>query len=188
MRRWKEALAVNITSRLLLSSPPIIRRCSASGQLNSDFQGFLTNNLYRQSLSLFSDFPYDRLFARAECPSSRSINDLAVRVFYLANPIVKSLIENNDFVRMRLLHAGAKVLARQDKGEVQFRILDEGLETTLPYLKENEVVHGNSEDLKPLLREQYPFFNKFQMGNFRSSIETHGKFFKLDFIEMTTLF
>jgi hypothetical protein len=75
---------------------------------------------------------------------------------------------------MRLIHAGAKVLAKQDKGEVKFRILDEGLETMLPFLKDEQIIHGNFDDLKPLLREQYPFFNKFSEGCFRSGVEKHG--------------
>jgi multisite-specific tRNA:(cytosine-C5)-methyltransferase len=87
---------------------------------------------------------------------------------------VKTLVANNDFIRIRLLHAGAKVLAKQDKGEVQFRILDEGLETMLPYINEKRIVQGNFDDLKPLLREQYPFFNKLPERDFRYTIEKYG--------------
>jgi multisite-specific tRNA:(cytosine-C5)-methyltransferase len=89
--------------------------------------------------------------------------------------MVKSLIENNDFVRMRLIHAGAKLLAKQDKGEVQFRVLDEALETIMPYLKEDSILHGDLEDLKILLREQYPFFSKFPEAGFRSELEKQCK-------------
>ena len=99
-----------------------------------------------------------------------------MRNFYLANPIVKNIIESNDYIRMRLLSAGAKILARQDKGEIQFRVLDEGLETMLPYIEEDKVVQGNMEDLKSLLQEPYPFFNKFPVGSFRTALEAHRKF------------
>lgn len=76
---------------------------------------------------------------------------------------------------MRLIHAGAKVVAKQDKGEVRFRILDEGLETMLPFMDERLFVKGGFEHLKPLLREQYPFFTKLPEGDFRNAIEAHSK-------------
>ena len=100
---------------------------------------------------------------------------LQVRHFYLANPIIKSILENNDYKRLRLLHAGAKVLSRQEKGDVHFRVLDEGLESMLTYIDEGQITQGTFDDLKPLLIEQCPFFSKFPEGGFRNAIENHRK-------------
>jgi len=137
----------------------------------------------QRSLKLSESFRYDHLFIRPGPSASTPVVDFTARLFYLANSLLKTILVNNDHIRMRLLYAGAKVFGKQNKGEVPFRILDEGLETMLPYVRENQIIQGDVGDLKPLLREQYPFFNKFPEGSFRTAIEKHsvgnviGKFY-----------
>ncbi len=120
-------------------------------------------------------FPYSQLFLHTSPPApGSSLHHLTARTLYLANSIVKSLVENNDYVRMRLVSAGSKVLSRQEKDGSQYRVMDEGLETLLPYIKTDDFVDGGSEDLRTLLMEYSPFFSKFREGPFLDRLTQHG--------------
>ncbi|KAG1722855.1 hypothetical protein EDB19DRAFT_1954364 [Suillus lakei] len=76
----------------------------------------------------------EQLNLTASFPSSnvliRNPEGDVVRSFYLTNDLVKAVIPNNDYIRMRLMMSGTKVITEQEAGrglEAQFRVLSEGL-------------------------------------------------------------
>jgi multisite-specific tRNA:(cytosine-C5)-methyltransferase len=91
----------------------------------------------------------------------------------MANPIVKNVIQNNDYTRLRLTSAGTKVFARQGD---DFRILGEGVPVILPYIVEEHVITVQGLNvLKTLVSEYYPPLIKFEHGEFRKIAEALGK-------------
>jgi multisite-specific tRNA:(cytosine-C5)-methyltransferase len=130
------------------------------------------SNRFNSEKDMFSpSFPYPNLFLHTAPPQPGStVLQLPARSLYLANSVVKALIENNDYIRMRLVAAGTKVLNRQEKDGTHFRMMDEGLEALLPYIRDGDVVEGNLEDLRVLLAEYAPFFNKLKEGPFTDSL------------------
>ena len=64
----------------------------------------------------------------------RSPSGETVRSLYMTNNIVRQIVENNDYTKMRLMTCGTKVLGNQEGAaakregvDSQFRILSEGL-------------------------------------------------------------
>lgn len=103
----------------------------------------------------------------------------AVRSMYLTNDIVRKVIENNDYSRIRLTAAGTKVFAKQEsgpasRGEPQFRILGEGLPVVLPYVDPATIITTDIPTLKVLVESYYPFCSSFSEP-FKSIIEARCK-------------
>jgi multisite-specific tRNA:(cytosine-C5)-methyltransferase len=86
------------------------------------------------------------------------------RSLYLVNDLVKSIIENNDYKRIRLTAAGTKVMAKQDAGkgaEPQFRVLGEGLPVILPFVEPSTIIESDLASLRILLSSYYPLVSSF---------------------------
>jgi len=89
---------------------------------------------------------------------------------------VKSVIEHNDYNRIRLTAAGTKVFGKQDAGkgaDAQFRVLGEGLPVILPYVDSKSIITGDMATLRILLELYYPLCSKFDEP-FRSTIEARA--------------
>ncbi|KAI0826143.1 cytosine-5--methyltransferase [Irpex lacteus] len=121
-------------------------------------------------LNLSQNFPAANMLVRN--PTGDTI-----RSIWLTNDIVRQVIENNDYTRMRLMTAGSKVMAKQegaaakrDGAVSQFRILSEGLPAMLPYVKPETILTADVTSLRILMENYYPVLSGFP-GPFRSAIE-----------------
>ena len=86
------------------------------------------------------------------------------RSLYLVNDLVKSVIQNNDYKKIRLTAAGTKVMAKQDAGrgaEPQFRVLGEGLLVILPFVEPLTIIGSDLASLRILLSSHYPLVSNF---------------------------
>ncbi|KAG6830768.1 hypothetical protein H0H87_007167 [Tephrocybe sp. NHM501043] len=116
----------------------------------------------RERLSLTSDFPSSNVLVRN--PTGE-----AVRSLYLANDLVKSVVEHNNYARIRLSAAGTKVFSKQEGGkasasagaEPQFRVLGEGLPVILPFVAPETIITADLASLKVLVGSYYPLVNSF---------------------------
>ncbi|KAK4686597.1 hypothetical protein P7C73_g3530, partial [Tremellales sp. Uapishka_1] len=89
------------------------------------------------------------------------------RTIYLANDIVKRIIQNNDFSRLRIISAGVKGFVRQDSSnktevECKWRIPSEGIFEILPHVPDTVIVKAGLKELRTLLEEQYPPVENFE--------------------------
>ncbi|KAI0325731.1 S-adenosyl-L-methionine-dependent methyltransferase [Cubamyces sp. BRFM 1775] len=123
-----------------------------------------------ENFDLSADFPASNTLVR------NPVGD-TVRSLYMVNDIVKSIIQHNDFARIRLMTAGTKVFGKQEGTEAKrqgndthFRVLAEGLPVVLPYIGSKAVVHADFAALKILLESYYPLTSGFA-DPFRSMIE-----------------
>jgi multisite-specific tRNA:(cytosine-C5)-methyltransferase len=104
-----------------------------------------------------ADFPAHNIFVRN--PEGE-----AARTLYLSNDIVKSVIQHNNYERIRLTTAGTKVFSKQEGGkgtEAQFRVLGEGLQVVLPYVHTATILESDTTSLKILLESNYPLSTSF---------------------------
>ena len=115
---------------------------------------------------------------------------------YLTNSIVKSVVQNNDFARIRLTAAGTKVFTRQEGTKVheklegpvkkedgaagppgvgaQYRILGEGLPVVLPYVDPSRIIVAGMQTLKTLVESYYPLLDSFE-ESFKNVMERSGE-------------
>lgn len=106
------------------------------------------------------DFPRDRLFVRNQTGEAN-------RIVYMANPILKTMIDNNEYSRIRLLSAGIRILVKQDTSgkndqiACRWRIPATGLDALLPYMDKSKIIVATMADLRVFLMDQYPFMAKF---------------------------
>ncbi|GLB39259.1 putative class I-like SAM-binding methyltransferase superfamily, RsmB NOP family protein [Lyophyllum shimeji] len=125
-----------------------------------------------ERLSLTSDFPSSNILVRN--PEGE-----AVRSLYLANDLVKSVVEHNNYTRIRLSAAGTKVFSKQDMGkatvggEPQFRVLGEGLPVILPFVDPGAIITADLETLKVLVQSYYPLVSSFEEP-FKSVMEARA--------------
>ena len=98
----------------------------------------------------------------------------------MTNDIVKSIVQHNDYTRIRLMTCGTKVLAKQEGSvakregnEPQFRLLGEGLPVMLPYIEPECIIDADLPALKILMEGYYPVISGFS-DPFRSVIEARG--------------
>ena len=99
----------------------------------------------------------------------------------MTNDIVKSIVENNDYTRLRLMTCGTKVMGKQEGAaakregaELQFRVLGEGLPVLLPFIDADSIVTADLPTLKILMETYYPLVTGFPEP-FRSMIEAKRK-------------
>ncbi|PPR07386.1 hypothetical protein CVT26_013702 [Gymnopilus dilepis] len=119
----------------------------------------------------------ERLHITKDFPSSnvlvRNPEGEAARSLYLANDLVKTVIESNNYERIRLTAAGTKVFAKQEAGkgaEAQFRVLGEGLPVIIPFIDPAHIIVGDTASLKTLVESHYPLCSSF-VEPFRSLVE-----------------
>lgn len=121
-------------------------------------------------MKLRPDFPSSNILVRnPEGEPTRSL--------YLANDLVKNVIQHNDYARIRLTFAGTKILSKQEGGkgtDAQFRVLGEGLPVILPYVDPDSIITGDLASLKTLIESYYPLCSSFE-DPFRSAIEGKGE-------------
>ena len=93
----------------------------------------------------------------------------AVRSIYYTSNLIKTIVTQNEYTRMRLISAGVKLFARQespgDDVVCKWRACAEGLELLLPFLGEGKVLSAGLKDLKVLLETHYPMvspLNQFE--------------------------
>ena len=104
-----------------------------------------------------------------------------VRSLYMVNDIVKSIIQHNDFARIRLMTAGTKVFGKQEgaeakraaAGDSHFRVLAEGLPVVLPFVGQRAVLRANGAALRVMMESYYPLTMGFA-DPFRSEVEAKG--------------
>lgn len=128
---------------------------------------------FSSQLNLLPEFPAGNMLVRNPTGDT-------VRSLYLTNDIVKQIVENNDYSRMRLMTCGTKVIAKQegaaakrDEVNSQFRVLSEGLPAMLPYIRTDSILTADVANLKILMETYYPVISGFS-GPFRSAIEDNG--------------
>ncbi|KAH7924716.1 S-adenosyl-L-methionine-dependent methyltransferase [Leucogyrophana mollusca] len=122
-----------------------------------------------EQLSFTTEFPTSNVLVRN--PEGE-----AVRSLYLTNDLVKAVVQNNDYTRMRLMTCGTKVVTKQEAGkgmDAQFRILGEGLPVVLPYANPEKIMTAEVTTLKILLETYYPLCAGFAEP-FRSAIEARN--------------
>lgn len=125
----------------------------------------------RKRLNLTNDFPASNVLVRNPAGD-------AVRSLYLVNDLVKTIIQHNDYDRLRLNAAGTKVFSKQEAGkgaEAQFRVLGEGLPVILPYVDPAAILTGDMESLKTLIESYYPLCTTFNEP-FRGTAEAGGRY------------
>ncbi|KAH8830369.1 S-adenosyl-L-methionine-dependent methyltransferase [Flagelloscypha sp. PMI_526] len=102
---------------------------------------------FRERLQLKDEFPWDTVLVR--------------------NPdgtCFKTIVEHNNYAKIRLTAAGTKIFVKQEAGkgfDAQFRILGEGLSVVLPFLKPESIQRAHRATLKTLLSSYYPLFISF---------------------------
>ncbi|KAG6879841.1 hypothetical protein C0992_010799 [Termitomyces sp. T32_za158] len=122
-----------------------------------------------ERLCLTSDFPSSNVLVRN--PAGE-----AVRSLYLANDLVKSVVEHNDYTRIRLTAAGTKVFSKQEGrkaaegAEPQFRVLGEGLPVVLPFFNAETIITADLSTLKLFVQSYYPLVTSFSEP-FRGTVE-----------------
>ena len=90
---------------------------------------------------------------------------------------MKTVIESNNYERIRLTAAGTKVFAKQEAGkgaEAQFRVLGEGLPVIIPFIDPAHIIVGDTASLKTLVESHYPLCSSF-VEPFRSLVEARRK-------------
>ena len=167
---------------------PIVETCRQVWFLFSPLREMYSRveGLHRQQLSLASDFPSSNLLVRN--PAGEPARSL-----YLTNDLVRAVLSNNDYRRIRLMTAGTKIFTRQESGfgrgsagggedaiekVPRFRLLSEGLLAVLPYIKPESIVDTDLLALRRLLETYYPLLTAFDevfqrdVGSIRASVDT----------------
>ncbi|KAF9521561.1 S-adenosyl-L-methionine-dependent methyltransferase [Crepidotus variabilis] len=122
-----------------------------------------------RELQITSAFPVHNILVR-------NPDGAAAKSLYISNDIVKTIIVNNSYERLRLTSAGTKVFAKQEVGkgsEAQFRVLGEGLPVVLPYLKAEAIIIANISSLHIFLESPYPLCTRFD-NDFQQKIEVRS--------------
>ncbi|WVO13356.1 hypothetical protein L204_100971 [Cryptococcus depauperatus] len=106
-------------------------------------------------------FPCENLLVRNEYGDP-------LRTVYLTNSIVKRIIQNNDYTRMRIVSAGVKAFTRQDSSTsknaeltCKWRPPIDGVLELLPHIGEGVLIEGSLAELRVLLEDHYPAIEKF---------------------------
>jgi multisite-specific tRNA:(cytosine-C5)-methyltransferase len=114
----------------------------------------------------------------------------SARQLYLTNDLVRRVVQNNEFTRIRLMTAGIKVFTRQDggfgkgrttsttlpKSTSQFRLLSEGVTAVLPFIREEAILDADVNALRVLMSDYYPLLASFE-ESFQKTLEPKRKVF-----------
>ncbi|KAI0767266.1 cytosine-5--methyltransferase [Fomes fomentarius] len=126
-----------------------------------------------ETFDLSSNFPSSNLLVRNPAGDT-------VRSLYTVNDIVKSIVQHNDYARIRLMTAGTKVFGKQEGteakregAETHFRVLSEGLAVVLPFIGPKAIVHADFAALKVFMEGYYPLVSGFPEP-FRSMISAQA--------------
>ncbi|ODN90270.1 multisite-specific tRNA:(cytosine-C5)-methyltransferase [Cryptococcus wingfieldii CBS 7118] len=107
-------------------------------------------------------FPKNHLLVRNEYGTPH-------RTMYLTNEIVKQILLNNDYTRLRIISAGVKSFTRQDSKEskntdisCKWRPPVDGVLELLPHLGDGILVRATLDELRNLLVDHYPAIDRFR--------------------------
>lgn len=131
--------------------------------------GLANNYVDRKRLNLNDNFPSSNALVRNPTGD-------AVRSLYLTNSLIKTILEHNDYTRLRIVNAGTKVFTKQEGGrgmEPSFRVLGEGLPVVLPFIDPATILDGDIVVLKTLIGTYYPLCAAFGEP-FKSAVEARG--------------
>jgi len=119
-----------------------------------------------EKLNINSSFPAQNLLVRN--PAGE-----AARSMYLTNDLVRKIIENNDYMKLRLVTAGTKIFGRQEGKSTgsSFRVLGDGIPVVMPYIADEHIVTADIEVLRVLMEGYYPLLSAFNQ-EFRTTLET----------------
>ena len=119
-----------------------------------------------EKLNINSSFPARNLLVRN--PTGE-----AARSMYLTNDLVRKVIENNDYTKLRLVTAGTKIFGRQEGKTAgsSFRVLGDGIPVVMPYISDEHIVTADIEVLRVLMEGYYPLLSAFNQ-EFRDTLET----------------
>ncbi|CCA74131.1 related to NCL1-tRNA (cytosine-5-)-methyltransferase / probable Orotate phosphoribosyl transferase [Serendipita indica DSM 11827] len=113
-------------------------------------------------------FPRHNLFVRnADATTLRSV--------YLSNDRVKAVLTSNEPSRLRFISAGVKLAVRQDAGArkamaqggpdaetaQKYRVLHDSVSQVLPFMRPEDVIHGDTRLLKVFVERMYPLAREF---------------------------
>ena len=119
-----------------------------------------------EKLNINSSFPAQNLLVRN--PTGE-----AARSMYLTNDLVRKVVENNDYTRLRLVTVGTKIFGRQEGRSAgsSFRVLGDGIPVVMPYISDEHIVTADVEVLRVLMEGYYPLLSAFNQ-EFRKTLET----------------
>ena len=134
---------------------------------------YMLTSARRDTFDLSSNFPSSNLLVRNPAGDT-------VRSLYMVNDIVKSIVEHNDYARIRLMTCGTKVFGKQEGteakregAETHFRVLSEGLPVVLPFIGPKAIVQADFAALKIFMEGYYPLTSGFP-ESFQAMINTKG--------------
>ncbi|KAJ3090319.1 tRNA (cytosine(34)-C(5))-methyltransferase [Quaeritorhiza haematococci] len=109
---------------------------------------------FREFYGLNPEFPQNQYIVRSEITKHRAI--------YFVSNAVKALLQASNANRLNVVNTGIKVFSRNEgdgKAGCPYRINNEGLYMTFPFLGRKRVSDVPLSDVLLLLREDYPKFN-----------------------------
>ncbi|WOO79748.1 Multisite-specific tRNA:(cytosine-C(5))-methyltransferase trm4b [Vanrija pseudolonga] len=121
-----------------------------------------------QWFQLKDSFPRDKLLVRNEYGNP-------LRTMYIVNDVVKAVISNNDYTRLRMISAGVKAFVRQDsqkRDEIgcKWRVSSAGILEVLQDVPAEKVHTIDLEAFRTLEEEMYPPIDKFT-GAFKELLD-----------------
>ena len=89
----------------------------------------------------------------------RNAEGKALRSMYFTNKVVRALLLNNSYKRMRLISCGVKLFTRQDSSKedtyrCKWRVVSEGLDVIRPFMGPKRLIAANEETLRALMTTQ----------------------------------
>lgn len=118
---------------------------------------------------LSPEFPSDKLFVR-------NADGLPLRSIYLSSDMVRTILDHNDYARLRLISAGVKILIRQDPGKTdtykcRWRVTQDGLPVLKSYMGPARKTEGDLKALRRLCTDLYPTFEGFD-EDFKTAVKS----------------
>lgn len=115
------------------------------------------------------DFPSDKLFVR-------NADGNPLRSIYLSSDMVRTILDNNDYARLRLISCGVKILVRQDPGKTdtykcRWRVTQDGLPVLKNYMGPGRKMQGTLKSLRRLCSELYPTLDGFEDPEFTETVK-----------------
>lgn len=98
-----------------------------------------------------------------------------LRTVYIVNDVVKAVVQNNDYTRLRMISAGVKTFIRQDSQQrtditCKWRVSSDGVFEVLKHVPEDTIIPVGLDEFRLFLEEMYPPIEKFS-GAFREVCE-----------------
>lgn len=117
---------------------------------------------------LTPEFPRNNLLVRNDYGNP-------LRTVYIANDMVKAIVQNNDYTRLRMISAGVKAFIRQDSQArtdipCKWRVSSDGIDEVLKYVPDERVVKATVAELYTFLENMYPPIDSFK-GAFKEALE-----------------